>query len=63
MAPSHRDFVDPRPGLEAEYEAARAKLRESRGEPRSMSQQLSLWFAELRLHREKVSKPLRIARW
>ena len=58
-----KDFVDPRPNLEVEFEAARARLRDERGKPRTILERIRLWLDEVRLHREMVTKPRRSARW
>jgi hypothetical protein len=60
---TRKDFVDPRRGLEAEFEAARTLLRKERAEPKTIVDRLRRWLDERRLHREMVTKPARAARW
>lgn len=60
---SRTSFIDPRPALEKDFEAARARLRQARGPSKTLLGAFRLFMAERRLHYEIVTKPLRSAHW
>src|SRR6266545_3606601 len=60
---SRSSFIDPRPALEKEFEAARVQLRQAHGPSRSLLGAFRLFVAERRLHYAMVTKPLRSAHW
>jgi hypothetical protein len=60
---SGNEFVDPRPGLEAAYEAEIERLRPTFEGQHGLTARWRWWRTRRRLYHEIVTRPLRSARW
>jgi hypothetical protein len=63
MSDESSGFLNPREGLEQEYQRAVEDLRGEVGDPRTLRERWTFWRARRRLWREKVIRPSRSANW
>jgi hypothetical protein len=56
-------FIEPTPGLERDYETAVDRLRQEKGDPKTLRERWRFWRSRRRLWRDLVARPRKSAHW